>query len=82
MYTERHYRRLRLALVPVRVAACAVALWAGWRALGLLDRPMESTGSVIGDTVFGLLMGVLIGVDVIVCVAVAVLAWMPLPKPE
>lgn len=81
-YTEQRYRRLRATLWPLRALVCAWALWGIWVQMEAIDRPLEPTGSAIGDVALGTVNGLLIGVSIINCVIVATFVWHPLPKPE
>lgn len=81
-YTPTVHRRMRLVLLPLRLAGCAFCLLTVWRLLRIVEQPAAPTGSAAGDIALGTLTGLLIGIHIAICVVGAVSVWYPLPKPE
>lgn len=79
-FTPSLRRRLTLALIPIRAAASALSLWAGWTYYHRWIDVPPPPGPVAADLLWALLVGLLIGAYLIAVVLIAVFVWYPLPK--
>lgn len=80
-YDRRAYRRLRLLLLPLRVAASVAALWAAWAVYDQRVRQADYA-DVVAPVAFAFVNGLLVGVHLVMCVVLAMYAWYPLPEPR